>query len=83
MACELQRDVGVGCGRRRPSSAGATGAFGRGAAGMSLRDFELAGAVTRQADIDATQAAIEKAGVEFIEGGVRPRKGAEIGARLT
>jgi hypothetical protein len=32
----------------------------------SLRDFEFAGAVTRQADIDAMQAALEKAGVEFI-----------------
>jgi len=40
----------------------------------ALRDFEFAGAVTRRADIDALQAAIEKAGVEFIEDGVKLRK---------
>jgi hypothetical protein len=34
----------------------------------------LAGSVTRQADIDALQAALEKAGVEFIEDGVKLRK---------
>ena len=42
----------------------------------AVRDFELAGTVTRQADIDALQAALEEAGVEFIKGGVRLRKGA-------
>jgi hypothetical protein len=41
----------------------------------ALRDFELAGAVTRQSDIDALQAALERAGVEFIEDGVKLRKG--------
>jgi hypothetical protein len=40
----------------------------------AVRDFELAGAVMRQADIDAIQAALEKAGVEFIEDGVKLRK---------
>jgi hypothetical protein len=40
----------------------------------AVRDFELAGAA-RRADIDAMQAALEKAGVEFIEDGVRLRKG--------
>ena len=42
----------------------------------SLRDFEFAGAVTRQADIDAMQAALERAGIEFIDDiGVKLRKG--------
>jgi hypothetical protein len=45
----------------------------------SVRDFEFAGAGARQADIHALQAALEKAGVEFIENGhgpgVRLRKG--------
>jgi hypothetical protein len=43
----------------------------------SVRDFEFTGAGARQADIHAMQAALEKAGVEFIDGdrpGVRFRK---------
>jgi hypothetical protein len=48
---------------------------GAGVPIATVRDFEQAGTVTRQADIDGLQAALEKAGVEFIEGGVRLRKG--------
>jgi hypothetical protein len=42
----------------------------------AVKDFELAGAA-RRADIDALRVALEKAGVEFIDGdrpGVRFRK---------
>jgi hypothetical protein len=48
----------------------------------SLRDFEFAGAVTRQADINALRAALEKAGVEFISDvGVKMSKRASNSSR--
>ena len=41
-----------------------------------IADFE-AGAWIRPTDLDALQDALERAGVEFIEGGARMRKGAK------
>jgi acetyl-CoA acetyltransferase len=47
----------------------------------AVRDFELAGAITRQSDIDALQAALERAGVEFIgDVGVKLLRGHKTGA---
>ena len=40
-------------------------------------DYEAEHGFTRPADIDAMQTVLENAGVEFIEGGVRMRKGAK------
>jgi hypothetical protein len=39
-----------------------------------IEAFEAGGAKLRQADLDAIQGALEVAGVEFIEGGVKLRK---------